>query len=413
MRLPRIVVCLLCSATITAAQTITLDPSTFPPAMKEEVEHIAEGFRKFPGDASVLYQVASLHARAGHTALALATLQKMADAGAGLQPRPRDFPGLDENLEFRRIVLSIQKKNPPVQRARLAYEIPEGDLVPEGIAWSQTMRTFYLGSVKRKIVALSENGAVRDFVQPASNGLGQVVGLRIDDRRGELWAVSEAIGPKPADLVIGVFRYKLSDGSLIHAYAIEGAEKELLNDLVIAGDGAVYVTATNAGTIYRIDPVSNKVEKFLPDGSLPDPNGIAVTNDDKYLFVAGWYGISRVNLRNKKIDLLLKPANIADGCLDGLYLYGKDVLIGIQNCNDDPGRVLAFHLIFDSRIDAATVLESYNPMFDGITTAALAGDQLFFMANTQFRKLAKDGKPADAFDPLKLLRLELNAKPKR
>jgi len=404
----RIIVWLLCGvATCFGADKITLDPATFPAEMKVEVREVDAVFRKFPTDASVLYQVASLHARAGHYAAAAEALHRMADLNTGLQPRPRDFPGLDKSLEFRNLAFAIQKKNPPRQNARLAYEIPEGDLVPEGIAWSQTTRKFYLGSVKRKIVALAEDGSVMDFVKPAADGLGQVVGLRVDDQRGELWAVSEAMGTKPPDLVVGVFRYKLSDGSLVHAYAIEGAERELLNDLAVAKDGSVYITATNAGALYRINPQTNQVEKFLPDGSLPDPNGITMSSDDRSVFVAGWYGLSRVNLKNKKIELLDHPDSIADGCIDGLYWYGKSDLIGIQNCNDDPGRVLDFHVLFDSRIDKVTVLESYNPMFEGITTGAIAGDHFFFMANTQSRKLDKDGKPTGKFDPLKILRLEL------
>ena len=406
----RISIALLCSALFGWAAEksgIALDPSAFPSEMKAEVQQVDIVFRKFPDDASVLYQVASLHARAGHSAQALAALHRMADLDAGLQPRPRDFPGLEKNKEFLQIGYSIQRKNPAKQNARLAYVVPEGDLVPEGIAWSQMTHKFYLGSVKRKIVALAEDGSVQDFVRPGSDGLGVVLGLRVDDQRGELWAVSESIGPKPSDLVVGVFRYKLSDGSLIHAYRIESAKPEMLNDLAVAKDGSVYVTATIPGALYRINGNSNQVEKFLPDGSLPDPNGITLDPDEKSLFVAGWYGISRVNLKNKKIDLLEKPNNIADGCIDGLYWFGKSDLIGVQNCNDDPGRILDFHLMFESKIEKVTVLESYNPMFDGVTTAAITGDQLYFMANTQLHKLDKEGKPAGAFDALKILRLNL------
>ncbi len=399
--------CVVLLATAADWPNIALDPSAFPAEMKAEVQQVDVVFRRFPDDASVLYQVASLHARAGHTAQALAALHRMADADAGLQPRARDFPGLEKNREFLQICYSVQRKNPARQNARLAYVIPEGDLVPEGIAWSQTARKFYLGSVKRKIVAVAEDGTVEDFVKPASNGLGVVLGLRVDDQHGELWAVSESIGPKPSDLVVGLFRYRLSNGSLIHVYPIDAAKPEMLNDLAVAKDGSVYVTATISGSLYRIDGTKNTVEKFLPDDSLPDPNGITLDPDEKNLFIAGWYGISRVNLKNKKLELLEKPNNIADGCIDGLYWFGKSDLIGVQNCNDDPGRILDLHVMFETKIDKATVLESYNPMFDGITTAAIAGDHLYFMANTQLHKMDKEGKPAGTFDPLKILRLSL------
>jgi hypothetical protein len=53
---------------------------------------------------------------------------------------------------------------------------------------------------------------------------------------------------------------------------------------------------------------------------------------------------------------------------------------------------------------SAEVLESYNPLFDGITTAAPAGRELMFVANVQFWKLRPGGPP---FLPLKVLRLPL------
>jgi hypothetical protein len=386
---------------------IALDTAKFPADMRQDVGQVSAAYRKFPDDASVLYQVAALHARAGHTAAAIQALRNMAETNAGLQPRERDFPSLLRNPEYERISLSIRKKNPPVLRARLAYQLEEGDLVPEGIAWSNTTRKLYLGSVKEKIIALSEDGTVQEFVKPGANGLGTVLGVRVDDQRGDLWAISGSIAAKPTDLVAGIFRFDLRDGSLKKAFVIEGSEKELLNDLVVAKDGSVYVTATNSGTLYRIDAASGKVEKFLPDHSLPDPNGIVTSFDGKYLFISGWYGISRIDLRSRKVDLLDKPANVADGCIDGLYLYGRYELIGIQNCNHEPGRILDFHINFDSRIESARVLESSDPMFDGITTGAIAGDQLYFVANAQFRKLDKDAKPTGSFDALKILRLDL------
>ena len=52
----------------------------------------------------------------------------------------------------------------------------------------------------------------------------------------------------------------------------------------------------------------------------------------------------------------------------------------------------------------ASVLESYNPLFDGIATAAIADDTLVFVANIQFRKLGK----AEPFQPLHVLDLPLS-----
>jgi hypothetical protein len=109
--------------------------------------------------------------------------------------------------------------------------------------------------------------------------------------------------------------------------------------------------------------------------------------------------------------LLLKssPA-IAAGCIDGLYEYQGD-LAGIQNCVHDSGRVLRLHLnAQQDTIVSAHVLESYNPLFEGITTGAIAGDEFYFVANTQLHKLTADGTVAASarFNPLHVLRQRLS-----
>lgn len=387
-----------------AKTSISLDVKSFPPEMKQEVEQLAEAYREFPDEAAVLYQVAALHARAGHKDQAIEALKQMAAVGAGLDPRSRNFGALADDRDFLRIKGQIQSANRPVITARLAYTIGEGDLAPEGIAYSEKTRKLYLGSIKRKIVSVAEDGTYEQFVAPGTGGLGAVLGIRIDEERGELWAVSSAVNDKAPDMVLGLFRFRLADGQLIKTYAIEDADKQMLNDIAIGKDGSVYATASISGALWRVGPASGTVEKFLPDSALPDPNGIAATPDGKYLLVAGWYGITRVDLRNKKTLRLGKPKNVANGCLDGMYLYNQIYIVGVQNCVHETGRIVRYKTGFDwSQITSAEVLESYNPMFDGITTAAIAGDQLYFQANTQFRKLGKGEK----FDPVKILRVSL------
>lgn len=379
------------------------DPASFPAEKKEDVEAIAAVFRKFPKNADVLYQVAAMHARAGHREEALDLLTQMMKLGTGLDPRSRNFGTLAEDKQFKILKATIRKQNPPVIATRLAYQIDEGDLTPEGIAFSEKTHKFYLGG-KRKIVSLAEDGKYEQFVAPGTGGLGDPVGIRVDDSRGKLWVVSNAVGQRKPDMVLGLFCFSLTDGKLIKVYEIHEADQELLNDVAVMKDGSAYATASVSGALWKADPVTGKVEKFLPDKSLPDPNGIFATPDGKYLLVAGWYGITRVDVRKRRTELLDKPVNVADGCLDGMYLYG-DKIIGVQNCNHETGRIMEFEVKVDYRqITKARVLASYDPIFDGITTAAIAGDQLYFVANTQMRKM---GKAGEKFDPLKVVRLSL------
>jgi len=382
-----------------------------PPTLRTQAAQVQAAWDQYPDNACVLYQVAALYARSGDKQKALATLKDMADKHAGLDPRLRDgFDSIATDPDFLALKNEIRRENPPVRNAQQAFSIPEGDLLSEGIAWSEKQERFYLGSAKRKIISMDENGNAHIFVPSADAGLGMVVGLRVDDQRGELWAVSEQFTPEP-HLVRGVFRYRLSDGKLLAKYPAPSQGADLVNDLAVSPDGSVYATASNSGSLLRIRPGSEGMEIFLAAHALPDPNGITVSRDGRFLFVAGWYGITRVDLKSKTTLLLKSTPAIAAGCIDGLYEYDGD-LVGIQNCVHDSGRVLRLRLNAEQNtIVSARVLESYNLLFEGITTGAITGNQFYFVANTQLRKMSADGSVPTAaqFNPLHVLRVSLNS----
>jgi sugar lactone lactonase YvrE len=394
---------------LAAALQQRLPVNDLPANLRDQAAEVQRALDQYPDNACVLYQVAALYAQAGHAEQALATLRDMASKRAGLDPRLRDgFQSLAATPEFLRLKQQIRRDNPPVRNAQPAFTIAEADLTPEGIAWSEKQHRFYLGSMKRKIIEVDDAGHARDFVTTADQGLGIVVGLRVDDRRGELWAASERMSPQPG-LVRGVFRYRLSDGKLVGKYPVRDGNADLVNDLVVAPDGTLYATATNSGSLVRVRPGSATAEIFLPPHSLPDPNGITVSRDGRFLFVAGWYGITRVDLKSRATQLLKSSSQIAGGCLDGMYEYHGD-LVGIQNCIHDSGRVLRLRLNPQrDTIVSVQVLESYNPLFEGITTGAIVGNRFYFMANTQIHNIAPDGSiPVSVrFNPIHVLRLNL------
>jgi sugar lactone lactonase YvrE len=404
-----LVALVLMSQTIPKSGKLPVDQ--LPPDLRAQAKEVQAAWNQYPDNACVLYQVAALYAKSGDKKGALASLRDMADRHAGLDPRLRDgFDNLATDPDFLALKNEIRHENPAVRNAQQAFSIAEGDLLSEGMAWSEKHKRFYLGSAKRKIISVDEDGNACVFVPSADAGLGMVVGLRVDDQRGELWAVSEQFTPQPG-LVRGVFRYRLSDGKLLAKYPAPFQGADLVNDLVVTPDGTVYATASNSGSLLRIRPASERMEVFLAPLALPDPNGITVSRDGRFLFVAGWYCITRVDLRSKTTLLLNSAPAIAAGCIDGLYEYHGD-LVGIQNCVHDSGRVLRLHLNAEQNtIVSARVLESYNPLFEGITTGAIAGNQFYFVANTQLHKMGSDGAvPAEVqFNPLHVLRVSLQS----
>ena len=390
-----------CAATV---RDLALRPVDYPADQREEVAMIARAYTEDPDDAAVLYQVAANLARAGRTDDALEALRRMAAQGTGVDPRPKDgFASLANHPEFQRITSAIRAENPPVLRGHELFSVEEGDLCPEGIAWSAKTERFYMGSGKRKIVSFDRKGHMETLVPPGKGGLGVVIGVRVDDARGELWAASAVLDGKPEGALVGLMRVRLADGEILGSYPA-GARDDLVNDVAVLPDGTAYATLTTAGRLLRVDPRSGRVDQVLAPRAIPDANGITVGPRGDSLFVASWHDVYRVDLSDLRVRALPKPKNVASGCFDGLYAHGND-LVGIQNCVHATGRAVRLHLDpAGERIERATVLESYNPLFDGVTTAAVAGDELVLVANVQFRKWGK-GEP---FNPLHVLAVPLS-----
>ena len=366
------------------------------------------------GDPFVLFSLAADYVALCEDELAFRTLERMARTYGGLDPADyRGFARLRDVPRFRAIVASIRRANPPIARSRRAFLLARRALFPEGMAYDSATRRVFAGSATARQIVWTDSpaGILHDFVRPGQDGLGIVAGLHVDRRRHYLWAVSTgASGPGSGSVVRGLFQYDLATGSLIARYALPDTTSLFtLNDVVVVpSTGEAYTTHTGTGAISVANPGSPRLVEFLPAGSIPGANGIALTPDERALLVAGDSGIARVDRRTRRVTLLPTPPNVLTGSIDGLYRY-RTSLVGIQN-GVHPGRVVQFDV--DSgftRILAGRVLETYNPEFENPTTGAIDGDSFLFMANPQLHRWAGGTASVDTttIAPVKVLRLPL------
>jgi hypothetical protein len=361
-------------------------------------------------DPLALFTMASEHAVAGRRAAALAALEQLSTLPGAFDPGfARPFLSYRGDPRFDRIIARIRSANPPIVRGRLAFTIAERDLQPEGLAFDARSRSVFAGSFKGKIVRVDQAGRVSVFaVTSRSRTPRVVVGLRIDALRPHLWAVVD--DPRAfGDPAIG--------GAEVHVYdmatralrrRIIGPRYGALNDLVVTRTGDAYVTNTSDGSVWRARVGRDTLQPFLPPGSVPEANGIALSPDDATLFIAGVDHIYRVEINTRTATMLIAPAGVFTGCMDGLYWY-RGALVGIQN-SIHPGRVMHFALSpTHDHIAKATVLERYHPAFNGVTTAAIDGTTLLYFANTQSRAFQVDGtpRPGVVLTPIQILRLPL------
>lgn len=285
----------------------------------------------------------------------------------------------------------------------VAFTIPEADFIPEGIAYDGRTRTFFVGSTfKRKIVAVSQKGDVRDFVPEGRDGIYGVVGMRVDEKRRILWAISSNAGASmPArgldKTCLGcsiVTSYNVESGKLLKKYALSNKPSvHFLNDLVIGPSGDVFITDTMSGDLYRIAPGNDSLERWIGLGEKTFPNGIDISSDGRTLFVATGAGMTRVTIADRTMTIVEGSATEKPPVIDGLYFY-KNSLVAIQPF-EEQRKIVRYHLDpAGSRITRTAIVEADHQLFKQPTTGVIIGSDFYFIANAQlqiFRAMYKDG----------------------
>ena len=337
-------------------------------------------------------------AKGGRTPEAIEQLAAVVGFGARFDASDEAWSSLRGDDRFERLESLMRARTAPLVRSSVAFRLAK-DLIPENVAWDPKSGAFFVGSMyKAKIIRVSAEGAVSDFVPSRRDGLLGVLGMKVDPVRRELWAAVGNFGERPPMAFEdpstlgrgGLFCFNVDTGALIGAWWGPGTadEQVLFNDLVITRTGDVYVTAGLKG-IWRLQRGSESIEPFLePPGSFF--NGIAIAPDGSTLFAASHFeGVMKIDVATKKTALLDLPPGVALGGIDGLYMH-DDSLIAIQN-GTDPIRVIRAWLDPErTRVTRFVVLEQEHPETDIPLTGTIVGDHLYYVGRSQLR--AFDGR---------------------
>jgi hypothetical protein len=333
---------------------------------------------------------------------AMKALRRLLDQHTGydLAEDARTLTCLQGERGLQELLQQASKDFPSQVRSRGAFVISDRNLVPEGLAFDPVGRAFYLGSLSTaKICRISMGGAVTDFV--TQNGLGVVVGLRVDAQHRILWAANQ--GRKEA----GLWAFDLGTGKFLRK-AVIPAEGHFFNDLAVGPDGDVYATDSDGSKLYRLRPAGNTLEAL--DLAVRRPNGIALSADGKTLFVSEMTtGILRVDTATFRSEPLGRPGTLSLLGIDGLYAEGR-TLVALHNWYT-PTQIIRYHLDAALRqVERVEVLERKDPTWKLPTTGAIAEGWFYFIANAQVDRY--DNKrnaltPGPPLEPIRILKTRL------
>ena len=233
--------------------------------------------------------------------------------------------------------------------------------------------------------------------------------MKVDAARKSLWvctAEPDAAGGKTTRSS-WLIRFDLATGRAVQTLASPSGGKHLFNDIAIAKDGGLFLTDSEEGAVYRLRAGQGTLEVFQPPGRFFYPNGIALSDDGRFLYVAHVLGVSAWDLASGKTFDVTAPDDVTLVGIDGLSFY-RETLVAVQN-GIEPNRIASFPLAPTlDRVTGVRILERGNRDFEIPTTGAVAGDDYYFIANSQLRALAPEGvKDPDRRKPVVILRLEL------
>ena len=289
----------------------------------------------------------------------------------------------------------------PINNSLIAFTLAEKDLLPESLAYDPQDGSFYIGSTRKgKVIRRFPDGTESDFISARKDGLLMIIGLKIDASRRHLWLCTSGgdnlINYKQEHhkgRAAGVFKYDLDTGKLLNKYLLNNAdEQHFFNDLILDENGNVYITHMfDRSAVYWISSQKDELALFYEDEKIKWANGISISDDQQYLFVAHASNITRIHIADKQAQTVAMEPSVDGsklGRIDGLYYY-QNYLISIHP-DDSAVQQLSLNSSKD-RVVTGRLLEFKHPMMNVTTTGVVVGKELYYIANAQFDSFDKNG----------------------
>lgn len=320
-----------------------------------------------PGHPALQAALARGMGQDGDRSGAIAQLNKLADLGLSLDAgNDSAFQRMKDDPDFVAVAKRLAENGKGTGRRKsiIKLGLPSGS---EGVAWSETSRSFLMGSTGSIYAYQADGGGAAKPVAKA--GGSQILGIRPEPAsRSYLVCVNE-----PGGSDSGVVRHDESGGAIKARYKLP-LPNALSNDLALLSNGSFAVTDSNNG-VFQL--VNGKLEPLRLTTPVYQPNGIASDLDKNRLYVAHAGGVVVHDLTTGK-SWELGVAGTLIGGIDGM-VWHKGSLIGVQNLANArlASRLLRITPDPEAKSARVEVLLAGADFPGRVSTVAIAGDEAF------------------------------------
>ena len=366
--------------------------------------------REMPAPTPIyMLRMASVETHLGNKTEAIRWLEKYASMGLKYDiAKDDDLKPLLTDAAFAPVAQQMTERTKLVQKAEGVCALPLPDLMPEDLTFDRASGTFVVSSIQHHTlyrVTLPKAGAaecgLKEIPLEDQAKRWPVLAVSADAARNLLWMTSCAmpgfIGfPKEDEGKAALFAVDGATGKVVRRFDLNTGGPAVLGYMSVAQDGAVYVSDSIGGGVYRVrgDVKTATLEKIA--GDFFSPQTPVVAGDSKRLFVADYsMGIAVVDLTQPnppgQLHYLPHSESIAVTGLDGMYLSG-DSLIGIQN-GTDPERIIRFHLNpAQTEITSGEVVEQSTERLGEPTHVVGLNGWFYVTANVGWNKVDDHGE---------------------
>jgi sugar lactone lactonase YvrE len=340
-----------------------------------------------PDYPRIQLNLARLYAQLERNDDAFAAMQRLADMGVSISvATDPSLAPLQDFQHFQKLIKRLATPPEPVGTVA-ATELPGVTGILECPLVDPVTGTWYFSDVRQRCIWRRDlDGTLRRFT-PADAGLDGVFKLALSADRKTLWASTAAVGvmagaPAPEGSRAALVAIDAATGRVLSRHPVPAdTRRHLLGDFILAADGAIFATDSDAPVIWRLPAGGKAPEPWLESDDFLNLQGLAFSADGRTLFVADYSnGLWRIDVATRKKSLLVAPPNATFFGLDGLYATSAG-LLAVQN-GLSPQRVLLIQPAIGTKPSPARVAAIGHGAMTDLSLGVVNGDRFHFIADS-------------------------------